>query len=466
MKTSCISNLSEALDSVSKRLPSKESAVAVRLVLAGFVLLAGSSACLHAQRIIGGTATGGAPNGASARMQIVPQSSVAVPSDKGLRAHTNLILMSPIGLSTSDDVSPDPSEFFETPASVACQYVFVAPMPGAFCNPTVVYAVPIYRGSQTIAIVDAYDYPNAPSDLAYFSAQFGLPFNPEKFQVVYESGFEPPEDYTGGWELEEALDIEWAHAMAPLATLYLVEANSNSFEDLFTSVGVASNLVVCGQTSCPSGGTGKGEVSMSWGGGEFAAETSYDSTFTTPNVVYVSSTGDDVETEYPSVSPNVVAAGGASIARNAANGNFSTQASWPAAGSGLSLYETIPSYQTPIASIVGGARGVPDLSFDANPYTGVWIYDTFPYNGFEVLGWTVVGGTSVASPSLAGVINSAGSFASSSAAELTTIYNNRANTSAFHDVTYGICGEYNSGQAVPGWDVCTGVGTPIGYVDK
>ena len=88
--------------------------------------------------------------------------------------------------------------------------------------------------------------------------------------MVYASGTKPPLDSSGGWEIEEALDVEYAHAMAPNAKIYLVEANSNSFSDLFVAVKVASNLIACGQTAtCPSGSTGKGEVSMSWGGSEF-----------------------------------------------------------------------------------------------------------------------------------------------------------------------------------------------------
>ena len=122
-------------------------------------------------------------------------------------------------------------------------------------------------GTKSIAIVDAYDDPFAGPDLAYFSAQMGIPFEPSKFQVVYEDGTPPAVDETGGWELEEALDTEYAHAIAPGATLYLVEADSPEDFDLFTSVVIASNLVRCGKTTtCPTTATGTGEVSMSWGG--------------------------------------------------------------------------------------------------------------------------------------------------------------------------------------------------------
>jgi len=122
--------------------------------------------------------------------------------------------------------------------------------------------------------------------------------------VVYAGGSAPPVDPTGGWELEEALDIEYAHAMAPHARLYLVEAASNYDSDLFAAIQVANNLVVCGRTSsCPLGSRGRGEVSMSWGGGEFPQEASLDGYFTAPGVVYFAAAGDYPGVIYPCASP-------------------------------------------------------------------------------------------------------------------------------------------------------------------
>ncbi|MGA8231527.1 MAG: hypothetical protein WB795_08605, partial [Candidatus Acidiferrales bacterium] len=141
-------------------------------------------------------------------------------------------------------------------------------MPG--CNPNNTTENPT-GGGNAIAVVDAYDYPTAASDLSTFSAQFGLPA--ANFTVVYASGTRPSPDPTGGWELEEALDIEWSHAIAPKAKIFLVEAASNSNTDLLTGVAVASKLVA---------ENGGGEVSMSWGEGEFSGETAYDNNFTKP----------------------------------------------------------------------------------------------------------------------------------------------------------------------------------------
>ena len=159
--------------------------------------------------------------------------------------------------------SPFAGYAYETPASLACVYGMVAHTHG--CNPNST-TTNSSGGSETIAIVDAFDDPNAAADLAFFSAQFGLPYSDSKFKVVYEGGSAPPVDPTGGWELEESLDIEYAHAMAPHAMIYLVEANSNSDDDLFTAVIEASNLVVCGKTTtCPKGSKGKARAGKGLG---------------------------------------------------------------------------------------------------------------------------------------------------------------------------------------------------------
>ena len=395
---------------------------------------------------------------AAARTVVIPASSHAVASDLGVRAHTNVRFIVPEDLSPNE-APPFAGYAYETPASLACLYHVVKPIPG--CNPNSTTNTP-NGGSQSIAIVDAYDDPNAAADLAFFSAQFGLPFSSSKFQVVYAGGSRPPEDPTGGWEIEESLDIEYSHAMAPNAKLYLVEANSNFDSDLYAAVLMASNLVACGQTTtCPVHSKGRGEVSMSWGGGEFVQETELDSFFTTPGVVYFASAGDSPGVLYPCASPNVVCAGGTSMARNENTGNFIAEIAWSDAGGGISQVEPIPSYQADnhsIARQLGGFRGVPDLSSDSNPNTGIWVWDTFPVDGDET-GWFIVGGTSAASPTLAGIVNASGQFASSGVAELFTLYrfDNRGN---FNDITYGACGNYSGTFSASGWDLCTGFGSP------
>jgi kumamolisin len=395
------------------------------------------------------------------RSVVIPAASRAAASDLGIRSHANIRLLSN-PTASPDELPPFAGYAYETPASLACVYRMVAPSPG--CNPNSTTINPS-GGSQTIAIVDAYDDPNAAADLAFFSQQFGLPYSASKFQVVYAGGAAPPQDPSGGWELEESLDIEYAHAMAPHAMLYLVEANSNYDSDLYAAVQVASNLIVCGKTTaCPKGSKGKGEVSMSFSGSEYAEELGDDATFTTPGVVYFAASGDESGTGYPCVSPNVVCAGGTSDSRSLETGDLIAQIAWSDAGGGASYYEPIPPYQAAnrqLARQLDGYRGVPDISANANPTTGVWIWDTFPYEG-QYTGWFTVGGTSVATPVLAGIVNSTGDFASSSAAELTKLYSDSGPFGAegFTDIVYGACNYYSASYSKPGWDFCTGLGSP------
>jgi kumamolisin len=389
---------------------------------------------------------------------VIPKASQSNPADTGLKAHANVRFLSTQS-ATPDELPPFSGYGYETPASFACEYGLAPPIFGCNPNDTTVNSS---GGTGTIAIVDAFDDPDATANLKYFSTQFGIPFSASKFQVVYASGVQPSADPTGGWELEESLDIEYSHAMAPKAMLYLVEANSNSFLDLFTAIQVANNLVQCRSTGpCPPGSKGKGAVSMSWGGSEFPLETELDSFFTAPGVIYFAGSGDSPGTIYPCVSPYVVCAGGTSLARNEYTGNLIAEIAWSDAGGGISEYESIPPYQINnphIAQKVGSSRGVPDVSADSNPNTGAWVYDSFPLEGAS-LGWLIAGGTSLATPLWAGILDGTGNLAPSSSAELMAIYGSR-NRFDFRDIVYGACGFYSGTFSAPGWDLCTGWGSP------
>jgi subtilase family serine protease len=374
-----------------------------------------------------------------------PESSIEQPEHVGVVAHTNYKMFVPnAGMARAQNSSREASAqaggppyagyFYETPASLACVYQLVSPVAG--CNPNVVNANPT-GGSHAIAIVDPYHYPTAASDLSVFSNQFGLP--QANFQVVYANGRQPP--VNANWNVEEALDIEWAHAMAPGAKIYLVEAASNNFNDLLRAVSVANSLV---------SSAGGGEVSISWGGSEFSAETSYDSYFTQPGIVYFASSGDSPGVIWPSTSPNVVSVGGTSLSRNPRNGDFQQEMAWQSGGGGPSVYEARPGYQNAISTTVGNQRGTPDVAADADPSTGVWVY-AYPY-------WYVIGGTSVAAPVWAGIVNAAGSFSAASQTALNTIYANQAT----RDITSGSCGPNQGYLAGVGWDFCTGLGGPLG----
>ena len=386
---------------------------------------------------------------------VIPESSNELPEHIGVKAHTNFKFFIPKAGKTSEqfirDVAPEAAGgppfagySAETPASLACVYRLppYGSNPVGNCSPNVVTANPT-GGGGAIAIVDAYHYPTAASDLALFSAQFGLPA--ANFQQVYANGRQPPTN--ANWNIEEALDIEWAHAMAPNAKIYLVEAASASYSSLLTAVSKASSLVRA---------AGGGEVSMSWGGSEFSFETFYDSYFAQQGVVYFAAAGDSPGVSWPSTSPNVFSVGGTSISRDPTSGNFQAEVTWQSGGGGPSIYESRPGYQNGILGIVGNQRGTPDVAADANPSTGVWVYAS-PY-------WYIVGGTSVSTPVWAGIVNTGGRFAGSSSAELTTLYQNQGTT----PITMGSCGP-NQGYlatAASLWNFCTGLGSPLGEGGK
>src|SRR5262249_53403851 len=168
------------------------------------------------------------------------------------------------------------------------------------------------------------------------------------------------------WETETALDVEWAHAMAPAANILLVEADSPYWDDL-------------GQTAVDFARQqpGVSAISMSWGAGEFSSETTLDSYFTTPTghggVTFVASSGDDgMPGIYPASSPNVVGIGGTRLSADAA-GNYLSESGWSGSGGGVSYYEPLPGYQS---SAMPGLwrRGTPDVAFDADPASGVPVY--------------------------------------------------------------------------------------------
>ncbi|MGN6716068.1 MAG: S53 family peptidase [Candidatus Binatia bacterium] len=392
---------------------------------------------------------------------ITPPTSIENPGDHGQRGHTNhLIVVPQKGLSRSS------APVGETPGSLACVYGLTSSITGCPITGKISSGnnnlAPATGGGGIIAIVDAYDYPTAEHDLNVFSDQFGLPSCTTAngcFQKVYASSSKPAANC--GWAQEAALDIQWAHAMAPKAQIVLVEAASNSFADLLFAVDKATAIVqASGQN---------GQVSMSWGGSEFSSEASNDYHFTSNNggVVYFGASGDSGgKTIWPGVSSNVVSAGGTTINRNS-SGNYLSETAWSGSGGGKSTYESIPSYQNAISDVVGTKRGVPDISFDANPNTGVWVYDSTSCQGLS--GWMIFGGTSVSSPALAGISNLAGSFYSTSAEKLGTLYRGCGNgastcsSSEFRDITSGTAGSFTAKQ---GWDFVTGLGSNMGLAGK
>ena len=294
---------------------------------------------------------------------------------------------------------------------------------------------------QTIAIATAYNDPNINSDLAAFDKQYGLPA-PASFKVDNLGATTTD----AGWALETSLDVEWAHSVAPGASIALVEAPSASLSDLLSAVNYASHQ------------TGVSVVSMSWGTTEFLGESAYDSFFTTPGVTFVAASGDwgaRYGPMYPSVSPNVLAVGGTSLFLNLDN-SYNHESGWSGSGGGSSVYEPQPGYQS---GLPYSSRSTPDVSFNADPNTGVPVYDSVPYS--DQSGWFQVGGTSAATPAWAGLVAIANQGLStgnkgplSGTQAQTDLY--ALPSSDFHDITTG----FNGYPATPGYGLVTGLGSP------
>ncbi|MFG1811344.1 peptidase S8 [Streptomyces sp. NPDC049040] len=308
------------------------------------------------------------------------------------------------------------------------------------------YALPTSGGSgATVAIVDAYDDPNAEANLATYRSTYGLAACTTAngcFKKVGQTGTSALPSPNAGWAEEISLDLDMASAICPQCHILLVEATSASMANLGKSVNTAVSL-------------GAKYVSNSYGGAESSSDTSYDSSyFNHPGVAITVSSGDaSYGVEYPAASRYVTAVGGTALKRSSTTRGW-TETAWTGAGSGCSRYDAKPSWQKDTGCT---RRTVADVSAVADPATGVAVYDT--YGGDP--GWEVFGGTSVSSPIIAAVYAlagtpSAGSYPSSFP---------YAHTTALNDVTSGSngsCGGSYLCTAGPGYDGPTGLGTPNG----
>jgi subtilase family serine protease len=289
---------------------------------------------------------------------------------------------------------------------------------------------------KTIAIVDAYDDPTAESDLAVFSSQYGLPACTTAngcFTKVNQTGGTSYPRKDAGWALEISLDVQWAHAIAPGARILLVEASSNSFTNLLAAEDYAKAHAQY--------------VSNSWGGSEFSGEQSYESHFAQSGVSFFVSSGDaGLPAEYPSASPNVISVGGTTL--HFSGSTLTSETGWSGSGGGCSVYETKPATQSTGSVNCNGKRATPDVSLDADPASGVSVYDTTRYQGQE--GWFTVGGTSASSPMWAGRSAVAGAVVNSA-----YVY---GNSITYRDITSG----NNGANALVGYDLVTGRGSWLG----
>ena len=244
---------------------------------------------------------------------------------------------------------------------------------------------------QTVAIVDAYDDPNAEADLGVYRTQYGLgPCTTANgcFKKVKQSAARLPD---AGWAEEISLDLDMVSAVCPKCKIVLVEANSASFADLGTAENTAAGLA--------------NVISNSYGGSD-ASDATYGAPYNHPGKAITVSSGDDgYGVEFPASSHYVTAVGGTSL-RTASNTRGWSETAWNGAGSGCSTYNTALTGQSGLTGC--SKRAVADVSAVADPATGVAVYDT--YGG--VGGWLVFGGTSVAAPVIGGVYGLAGNAAS------------------------------------------------------
>ena len=251
---------------------------------------------------------------------------------------------------------------------------------------------------QTVAIVDAYDNPNAEADLSAYRARFGLPACTSAngcFRKVNQGGGSTPPKANVGWGQEIDLDIQMVSAVCPECKILLVEANSNSFTDLGAAVDQAAAL-------------GANAISNSYGTtSEFSSEKAYEAYYNHPNIAVTASSGDNgYGTSFPAVSRYVVAVGGTRLVSDSSVRGWSESA-WSKAGSGCSSLISKPGWQHDAGC---SKRTVADVSAVADPNTGVAVYDSYGSAGGA--NWYVFGGTSVSSPIIASVYALAGNAGS------------------------------------------------------
>jgi len=290
------------------------------------------------------------------------------------------------------------------------------------------------RGAdETVAIVDAYDDPNAASDLKIYREQYGLP------ACTVANGCFTKQKFTSrtniGWSGEESLDVDMVSAICPNCKILLVEAASSSLVDLSVAEKYATVRARY--------------VSNSWGGSE--GNTSHDGAFNVGGVAIAAATGDygyNAKALWPAILPSVIGVGGTALTSIAPH----SEVAWSGAGSGCSKIYARPPFQHGIDTGCK-MRAEADVSADADPYTGVAVYDTF-----HEAGWVVFGGTSVATPIVASIVALTGNTSGNRPAAL---YSNMAN---LRDVTRGSNGSCGPPLCVagPGWDGPTGLGSPKG----
>jgi len=305
-----------------------------------------------------------------------------------------------------------------------------------------------------ITIVIAYSYSGLQRDFNTFCRLYNLP--PATLKIAT---LDPNKKQDRGWAMEECLDVQWACAMNPGATIQVVEARSSSFADMFEAVQYASNPPTGSNITAPH------IISMSWGANENTSQVYYDKFFSNQSVLYVAATGDNNFCCYPAVSPHVLAVGGTSLSVNGQN-QRTKETTWSAAGCGFSSIYSKPTYQSNTSNKYA-KRIVPDVSGVANSSTGVVVI----FNDRQY----IVGGTSVSTPIVAGILSipcskrselnkpaftTVNNVSNNLQSVLYSLYNNPALYGQhFYDIKIGYDGVFVAGS---GFDLATGLGVMNG----
>lgn len=365
-------------------------------------------------------------------------------------------------------------------AQVRAAYGF-SPLPAVGSKPTGPQAAALGAG-QTVYIVNAKHNPNVAAELAAFNQKFGLPTCTTKvlapstalplaaasastgceLWVAYSSASgaitSTPPAYDAGWATEIALDVQWAHAIAPLARIVLIEAPDASVNNLLAAIRLANAM-------------GPGVVSMSFGAQEGGWTASVDSAFSGAGMTYLAATGDSGATvNWPSVSSNVIAVGGTTLTYSGTGTR--SEVSWSGTGGGPSAFIATPAYQRSSLPGVGSVarRTVADVAMNADPATGHYVAVMAP--GSSAVQWISAGGTSLSAPMWAGLV---------AVANASRVQAGKSVLGAAHPLLYGqvgaVPGNYASGfadirsgshgacatcSARIGYDQLTGLGTPNG----
>ncbi|MEV6107920.1 carboxypeptidase regulatory-like domain-containing protein [Streptomyces sp. NPDC051940] len=316
------------------------------------------------------------------------------------------------------------------------------------------YHLPDGGEGMTVAIVDAYGYSKAESDLAVYRSYYGLPActtaNGCFTKIDQRGGTDYPPD-NAGWSVESALDLDAVSAVCPKCRILLVQGDSAGLDDLGKAVDTAASR------------PGVVAISNSYGiDGEAPGVGTFDAYYDHPGIAVTVSSGDTGNVQsWPATNPKVTAVGGTKLVRDSGSARGWSESAWgtvlggAGGGSGCSLYEPAPAWQLDTDTSCGTRKATAEISAVGDPATGIGVYNTVGQSG-----WSQYGGTSLSAPLVAAMYALAGT---PTPGTYPASYPYAAK-SRFTDITAGVNGPCGNKlcQAGAGWDGPTGLGTPYG----